>query len=168
MGMALFNLTDLCATLTRGQCLIGLDPGARTIGVALSDIGLRLAGPYGQLRRGKLMVNAADISAIARRERAGGLIVGLPLTLDGGFGPAAQAARDWARALSEATALPATMWDERLTTSTAHDLLIEQAGLGPARRAAVVDRMAAAQILQGALDSWQKSRDPAVKYVGRH
>jgi len=157
MGMALFNLTDLCAALTRGQCLLGLDPGVRTIGVALSDVELRLAGPYGQLRRGKLIANAAEIRAIARREAAGGLVVGLPLSLAGGFGPAAQAARDWARALSDAADLPVAMWDERLTTSSVHDMLIEQAGLRPARRAAMVDRMAAAQILQDALNYWQKS-----------
>jgi putative Holliday junction resolvase len=156
--MALFNLTDLCAALTRGQCLLGLDPGARTIGVALSDVELRLAGPYGQLRRGKLIANAAEIRAIARLEGARGVVVGLPLALDGSFGPAAQAARDWARDLSQAAGLPVAMWDERLTTSTVHDMLIEQAGFRPQQRAAVVDRLAAAQILQGALDSWQKSR----------
>jgi putative Holliday junction resolvase len=161
MRMALFNLTDLCDGLTRGQCLLGLDPGARTIGLALSDVRLRLAGPYGQLRRGKLAHNAAEVLAITQREGAGGLVVGLPLNLDGGFGPAAQAARDWARALSDATGLPATLWDERLTTSSVHDLLIEQAQLRPARRAAAVDRLAAAQILQAALDAWQKARNPA-------
>jgi putative Holliday junction resolvase len=159
MAMALFNLTELCAGLTRGQCLIGLDPGARTIGVALSDVRLRLAGPYGQLRRGKLTQNAAEVQAIAQREQAGGLVVGLPLSLDGRFGPAAQAARDWARALSDATGLPVTMWDERLTTSAVHDLLIEQGQMRPARRAEAVDRLAAAQILQSALDAWQKARD---------
>jgi putative Holliday junction resolvase len=161
MHMALFNLTELCAALARGQCLMGLDPGRRTIGVALSDVGLRLAGPYGQLRRGKLLHNAAEILAIAKREAAAGLVIGLPLTLQGEFGPAAQAARDWGRALSEATGLPAAMWDERLTTASVHDVLIEEAKLGWARRASMVDRLAAAQILQAALDAWQKSRNLA-------
>jgi len=151
--MALFNLTELLAALTRGQRLLGLDPGARMIGIALSDAELRLAGPYGQLRRGKLTQNAAEILAIARREGAGGLIVGLPLGLDGGFGPAAQAARDWARALSGATGLPTAMSDERYSSVEAHENLTERPDLGRARRAAMVDRLAAAVILQRALDA---------------
>jgi putative Holliday junction resolvase len=150
--MALINLTELLAGLAPGQRLMGIDPGARVIGVALSDVGLRLAGPYGQLRRGRLAQNAAQILAIARREEVGGLVVGLPLMMDGRFGPAAQAARDWARALSDATALPATMWDERLTTAAVHDRLSEPGGLRWQRRSAVVDQLAAAAILQAALD----------------
>ena len=94
--MALFNLRDLRAALARNQRLIGLDPGSRTIGVALSDVGLSLASPYGAIKRGKLRDNAAEIVAIARKEGAGGLVVGLPLSMDGSVGPAAQAARDWA------------------------------------------------------------------------
>ena len=101
--MALFNLRDLRAALARNQRLIGLDPGSRTIGVALSDVGLSLASPYGAIKRGKMRDNAAEIVAIARKEDAGGLVVGLPLSMDGSVGPAAQSARDWALALSEAT-----------------------------------------------------------------
>ncbi len=151
--MALFNMTDLRAALRDGERLIGIDLGSKVIGVALSDVGLALASPYGSIRRGKLAANAAELRALAVREGAGGLVVGLPLSMDGSFGPAAQAARDWARALSEATALPAAMWDERLTSSAVNDFLVEQAGLDHRRRAAVVDRMAAAAILQAALDA---------------
>ena len=86
---------------TRNQRLIGLDPGSRTIGVALSDVGLSLASPYGAIKRGKMRDNAAEIAAIARKEDAGGLVVGLPLSMDGSIGPAAQSASDWALALSE-------------------------------------------------------------------
>ena len=81
--MPLFNIRDLRAALARDQRLIGLDPGSRTIGVALSDVGLLLASPYGSVRRGKLRDNAAEIVAIARKEGAGGLVVGLPLSMDG-------------------------------------------------------------------------------------
>ncbi len=102
--MPLFNLTELRGLLKREQRLIGIDPGTKTIGLALSDVGLRIASPYGTLKRGKLRANTAEIAEIARKERAGGLVVGLPLSMDGSFGPAAQAAHDWALALSDATA----------------------------------------------------------------
>jgi len=121
--------------------------------VALSDVTVSLASPYGSIRRGKLRDNAAEIVAIARKEGAGGLVVGLPLSMDGSFGPAAQAARDWALALSEATGLPVALWDERLTTVAANRFLIEQADVSRRRRAQAVDRLAAALLLQSAIDS---------------
>lgn len=151
--MPLFNMTDLRARLAPGQRLIGLDPGSRTIGVALSDVSLLLASPYGAVKRGKLAANAAEILAIARREGAGGLVVGLPLSMDGSAGPAAQAARDWTHALTAATFLPAALFDERLSSSAVNRFLIEQADMSRRRRAEVVDRMAAAYMLQAALDA---------------
>ena len=151
--MQLFNLRTLREGLGRDQRLIGIDPGRRTIGLALSDVSLSLASPYGALKRGKLRENAAEIVAIARKEGAGGLVVGLPLSMDGSFGPAAQAARDWALALSEATALPTALWDERLSSAAANRFLIEDADLSRSKRAGAVDRMAAAWLLQGALDA---------------
>src|SRR5579863_1963127 len=151
--MPLFNLRELRAALARDQRLIGLDPGSRTIGVALSDVGLSLSSPYGAIRRGKLRDNAAEIVAIARKEGAGGLVVGLPLSMDGSAGPAAQAARDWALALSEAAGLPTALWDERLSSAAVNRLLTAEADLSRRRRAAAVDRMAAAWMLQAALDA---------------
>ena len=151
--MALFNLRDLRAALARNQRLIGLDPGSRTIGVALSDVGLTLATPYGAIRRGKLRDNAAEITAIARKEDAGGLVVGLPLSMDGSIGPAAQAARDWALVLSEATGLPTALWDERLSSAAVNRFLTNKADLSRHKRSAAVDRMAAAWMLQSALDA---------------
>ena len=151
--MALFNLRDLRATLGRDRRLIGLDPGSRIIGVALSDVGLSLASPYGAIRRGKLRDNAAEIVATARKEGAGGLVVGLPLSMDGSVGPAAQAARDWALALAEATGLPAALWDERLSSAAVNRFLVGEADLSRRKRAAAVDRMAAAWMLQAALDA---------------
>jgi putative holliday junction resolvase len=153
--MPLFNMTDLRGRLASGQRLLGLDPGARTIGVALSDVTLMLATPYGAVARGKLAANAAEIARIARREGAGGLVVGLPLSLDGSVGPAAQAARDWTHALSEATGLPAALWDERLSSSAVNRFLIDEADMTRKRRAAIVDKMAAAYMLQAALDASQ-------------
>jgi putative Holliday junction resolvase len=156
--MALFNLTDLRTALPRGQRLIGLDPGSKLIGVALSDVLLMLASPYGSLKRGKLKANAAEVAAIARKEGAAGLVVGLPLGMDGSFGPAAQAAKDWAMALGEAAGLPVALWDERLSSSAVNRAMIE-ADLTRAKRAAAVDAAAAAYTLQSALDA---TRQPAL------
>jgi len=151
--MSLLALPDLRAALARDQRLIGLDPGRRTIGVALSDVGLTLASPYGAIRRGRLRDNAAEILAIARKEGAGGLVVGLPLSMDGSLGPAAQSVRDWALALSEATELPTALQDERLSSAAVNRFLITEADLSRRKRADAVDRMAAAWILQAALDA---------------
>lgn len=151
--MAIINLKDLRAGLTRNERLIGLDPGTKTIGVALSDVTLMLATPYGSLKRGKLAASAAEIAAIARKEGAAGLVVGLPLSMDGTMGPAAQAAKDWARSLSEATGLPCALFDERLSSAAVNRMLISEADLTRAKRAEAVDRAAAAYMLQSALDA---------------
>ncbi|WP_270938155.1 Holliday junction resolvase RuvX [Falsiroseomonas oryzae] len=151
-------LPELRAALPRHARLIGLDPGARTIGIALSDVTLTLASPYGSLRRGKLAANAAEVAAIARKEGAGGLVVGLPLGLDGSFGPAAQAAKDFGRALAEAAGLPVAFWDERLSTAAVQRAMIE-ADLTRAKRAKAVDAAAAAYMLQAALDATRAPPD---------
>ncbi|MFT8243944.1 Holliday junction resolvase RuvX [Roseomonas sp. BN140053] len=151
--MPITPLPALRAALPRHARLIGLDPGRRTVGVALSDVSLMLASPYRALARGKLLANAAEIAAIAAKEGAAGLVVGLPLGLDGSFGPAAQAAKDWTSALSEATGLPAALWDERLSSSAVNRMLITEADLSRAKRAKAVDAAAAAYMLQSALDA---------------
>ena len=156
--MALFNMSELRGLLAPGQRLIGVDPGSKTIGLALSDVSLLIASPYGALRRGKLAQNAAELLALAGKEGAGGLVVGYPLSMDGSMGPAAQAARDWARALSEAIGLPAALWDERLSSSAVTRFLIEQADLSRRKRAKVLDGMAAAYTLQAALDGQAPGR----------
>lgn len=156
--MGLFNMTALRAAMPRGQRLLGLDPGARIIGVALSDVTLMLASPYAALKRGKLRDVAVEITAIARREGAGGLVVGHPLSMDGSAGPAAQAAHDWALALSEATGLPAALWDERLSSAAVNRAMIREADLSRKKRAAAVDAAAAAWMLQAALDASAPSR----------
>jgi putative Holliday junction resolvase len=150
---SLLSLPALRAALRPGQRLLGLDPGSKTIGVALSDVTLMLASPHATLKRAKLGVNAAEISRIARTQDAGGLVVGLPLGMDGSMGPAAQAAKDWARSLSEMTGLPTALWDERLSSAAVNRFLIQEADMTRARRAEVVDRAAAAYMLQAALDA---------------
>ena len=153
--MTLFNMPQLRATLPRDARLLGLDLGSRTIGLALSDVSLMLASPYATLKRGKLAAAAREIMRIAAMERVGGLVAGLPLSLDGSFGPAAQAARDWLRSLSEATTLPAALWDERLSSSAVNRMLIADQDMTRRRRAEIVDKLAAAYILQSALDASQ-------------
>lgn len=151
--MAVINFHDLCEALDPEERLLGLDPGARTIGVALSDVRLRVASPFGSIARGKLSGIAEQLGRVVAREGVGGLVIGLPLGPEGQMGRAAQAARDWAWAISDALGLPAALWDETLTTAEVHAVLIGEADLSRKRRAAVVDRMAAARILQSALDS---------------
>jgi putative Holliday junction resolvase len=151
--MPLLTLPELRALLTKDQRLIGIDLGSKTIGLALSDVRLTLASPFGSLRRGKLKTNAADILAIAQKEGAGGLVVGLPLSMDGTAGPQAQSARDWALALSEATGLAAAVFDERLSSVAANRFLIGEADVSRRKRAAAVDRLAASWMLQAALDA---------------
>ncbi len=151
--MALFNMPQLRAALPSGARLLGIDLGTRTIGLALSDVSLMLASPYGTLRRGRLGATAEEIGVIVAREGVGGMVGGLPLSLDGSFGPAAQAARDWMRSLSEAVGLPAALWDERLSSSAVNRMLIGDLDMTRQRRAEVVDKVAAAYILQAALDA---------------
>ncbi len=151
--MRLFNLAELFGRLAPTERLLGLDPGARRIGLALSDVSLLLASPYGSLPRRRMAENAAEIRSLKEREKVGGMVVGWPLTLAGEEGRAAQSARDWAAALAEATGLPAMLWDERLSTAAAIRMLIEEADLSRKRRAQVTDQVAAALILQGALDA---------------
>ncbi len=150
--MALFNVREMRAGLAPGQRLIGLDPGARVIGVALSDATCLLATPWGSVPRGKLVAVADALRRIGAAEGVGGLVVGWPLSMDGTMGPAAQAVRDWALALSDALGWPAALWDERLSSSAVNRFLIDELDATRRRRAAVVDSMAAAYILQAALD----------------
>lgn len=151
--MSLFNMTTLRARITPGQRLLGLDPGSRTIGVALTDVTLMLASPHGRIPRGKMAANAAEIARISKKLGVGGLVIGLPLSLDGTAGPAAQAARDWAHAISDATGLPAALYDERLSSAAVNRFLTDEADMTRKRRSEVVDQMAAAYMLQAALDA---------------
>ncbi len=131
--------------------LIGLDLGERTIGIAISD-GLRsTATPLETIRRRKFSGDAARLLEIAAGRDAGGIVLGLPRNMDGSEGPRCQSTRAFARNLSRLTDLPITFWDERLSTVAAERALLE-ADTSRRRRAEVIDHVAAAYILQGALD----------------
>ncbi len=139
------------AALPRGDRLLGFDLGTKTIGLAMSDVERSLATPLETLPRGKFTKDAERIRSHVERYRVGGFVVGLPVNMDGSEGPRAQATRAFMRNLARILPLPVAFWDERLSTAAVERALID-ADASRARRAEVVDRMAAAYILQGALD----------------
>lgn len=147
-------LLDLAARLPGSARLIGLDLGTKTIGLALSDLGRRIASPLETIRRRKFMLDAADLLAICAKYEVAAMVIGLPLNMDGSEGPRAQATRTFVRTLTPLTNLPIATWDERLSTTAVTRTLLE-ADASRARRAEVVDKMAASFILQGALDRMQ-------------
>jgi putative Holliday junction resolvase len=145
------DLENLKSVLPAGQRLLGLDLGEKTIGLAMSDISLTVASPLQTLARGKFSTDAAKIEAIMATQGVGGLVVGLPLNMDGTEGPSAQSARAFARNFSARSPRPIVLVDERLSTAAVTRTLLD-ADASRRRRAQVVDKMAAAYILQGALD----------------
>jgi putative Holliday junction resolvase len=147
----LLPIEDLPSALQPGARLLGLDVGTKTVGVALSDVTRTIATPYETLRRTKFTADAKRIAGIVEKEGVGGLVIGLPLNLDGSEGPRAQSTRAFARNLAAHVQIPMAFWDERLSTAAVERHLIE-ADASRKRRAEVIDRMAAAYILQGALD----------------
>jgi putative Holliday junction resolvase len=130
---------------------MGLDLGEKTIGIALSDTMLAIATPLETLRRGKFTADARTLTELMAKHGAGGLVIGLPRNMDGSEGPSAQSARAFARNFAAINPAPLAFWDERLSTAAVTRTLIE-ADSSRRRRAEVVDKMAAAFILQGALD----------------
>lgn len=147
----LIELDALAARLKRNERLMGIDLGTKTIGLALSDVERRLATPYETIRRKKFAEDAAALLDAAQRYDVAGLVIGLPLNMDGTEGPRVQSTRAFVRNLGNLSALPVTWWDERLSTAAVTRELIDR-DVSRAKRAAVIDKMAAAYILQGALD----------------
>lgn len=135
--------------------LMGIDLGTKTIGLGLSDVERRIATPLETIRRVKFTPDVARIKELAEKHEVGGLVIGLPLNMDGTEGPRAQATRAFARNLKPLLDLPVLFWDERLSTAFVTRSLIDQ-DASRARRAESVDRMAAAYILQGALDRFAR------------
>jgi putative holliday junction resolvase len=144
-------LEALAALLPAKARLIGVDLGTKTIGLALSDVERRIATPLVTLARTAFTKDAATLSAEIQKFDAFALIVGLPISMDGLEGPRAQATRAFARNFARLDATPITFWDERFSTAAVTRALIAN-DVSRARRAEVVDKMAAAYILQGALD----------------
>ena len=144
-------IEDLPPHLGRDARLLGLDVGTKTIGMALSDVTRSVATPFDTIRRSKFTADAKTIREVVEKNQVGALVIGFPLNLDGSEGPRAQSTRAFARNLTAHVTVPMVFWDERLSTAAVERHLIE-ADASRKRRAEVVDRMAAAYILQGALD----------------
>ena len=143
-----------------GRRLLGLDVGSKTIGLALSDVSWSVASPVRTLQRRRLAGDLEALRALARELEVGGFVIGLPVEMTGREGPRCQSVRQFARNLAAALPLPTAFWDERLSTAAVERLLIGEADLSRARRREVVDRAAAAWILQGALDAIKHARPP--------
>lgn len=147
------TIEGMAAALARGRRLMGLDLGTETIGVALSDAMLSIATPVTTIRRTRFRRDAEQLAALAAERQAGGLVYGLPVNMDGSEGPRCQSTRDFAREFAKRCPLPYAFWDERLSTAAVQRMLTDEMDLSRKRRAEVVDRAAAAYILQGALDA---------------
>jgi putative Holliday junction resolvase len=149
--------SELVTVLPRSQRLAALDLGEKTIGIAIGDPGHTVASPLTTIRRGKFTKDAAELLRILDERQVGGLVIGLPLNMDGSEGPSAQSARAFGRNFAARSPLPILFWDERLSTAAVTRTLID-ADASRKRRAEVVDKMAAAYILQGMLDRLRAMR----------
>jgi putative Holliday junction resolvase len=152
------SIEDLPPHLDRDARLLGLDVGTKTIGMALSDVTRSVATPFDTIRRTKFTADAKMIRDVVEKNQVGARVIGFPLNLDGSEGPRAQSTRAFARNLAAHVAVPMVFWDERLSTAAVERHLIE-ADASRKRRAEVIDRMAAAYILQGALDRLRNLAD---------
>ena len=151
------SLPALHALLPRRARLMGLDLGTKTIGLALSDVERRLASPLDTIRRTKFTRDAELLLAVVARYEIAALVLGLPLNMDGTEGPRAQSTRAFHRSMALLTNVPFVFWDERLSTAAVERDLVAL-DVTRSRRAAVIDQMAAAYILQGALDGLARTR----------
>lgn len=145
------DISEFASLLGAGGKLAGLDVGTKTIGIAICDAGWHFAGPLETIRRTKFTRDLANLTVIIEREHLVGLVVGLPLNMDGSDSPRTQSVRAFARNLSPLD-LPLLLWDERWSTQAVERAMIE-ADVSRARRAEKVDALAAAHILQGAIDA---------------
>lgn len=149
------KIETFAASIPSKGCLLGLDVGTKTIGLALSDRTRLLASPMKTLQKSKVMTNVAELLKVIQAEAVVGLVVGLPLNMNGTEGPRCDSVRDFAKNIDPHLNLPICFWDERLSTAAATDVMIE-ADLSRKKQKQVVDKLAASFILQPALD-WLKA-----------
>ena len=158
--MAICPLEELRANMRPGTRLLGLDLGSKTIGLALSDPTFMVASPIDTIRRTKFGKDAAELDRLIADRGVGGLVLGLPINMDGSEGPRCQSTRQFATNLIQrGMEQPIVFWDERLSTAAVERVLIDEADMSRRKRADVVDKMAAAYILQGALDRLRRIAD---------
>ena len=146
------SAAEIVSLLPPNTRLLGVDLGAKTIGLALSDRSRAIASPLETIRRTKFRADANRLNAIVESREVGGLVLGLPLNMNGSEGPRCQSTRDFARNIETIIDRPITFWDERLSTAAVERVLIKDADLSRKRRSELTDKMAAAFILQGFLD----------------
>jgi putative holliday junction resolvase len=146
------SASDFRAALPQGGALLGLDLGTQTIGTAFCDPGWMFASPGKTLKRGKFGADRVALAALVVERGIKGIVIGLPINMDGSEGPRCQSSRAYARNVSAALALPILLWDERWSTASAERGLIDQ-DMSRAKRATRIDSAAAAVILQAALDA---------------
>ena len=151
MALITSDTAEFAAALPDAGKLVGLDVGTKTIGIAICDAGWHFAGPTETIRRVKFTQDVETLRQIAEREHAVGLVIGLPLNMDGSDSPRTQSVRTFARNLAP-LGLPVLLWDERWSTQAVERAMIE-ADVSRAKRAEKVDALAAAHILQGAIDA---------------
>ncbi len=151
MPAAIVEIASLPSLLAKDARLFGLDLGDKTIGIALSDVRRAIATPLQTIERTKFRADAEKLLSLAKKHDVGALVIGMPLNMDGSEGPRAQSTRAFIRNLAPLTDMPIALWDERLSTAAVERTLLE-ADASRKRRAEVVDKMAAAYLLQGALD----------------
>jgi len=151
----IIDIAALDAALTGPDVLFGLDLGTKTIGVALSDLGRRMAAPLALINRRKFSLDVAELKRLADEHKPAAIIIGLPLNMDGSEGPRAQSTRSFVRNLLPLIEIPVVFWDERLSTVAVTRTLLE-ADTSRRKRGELVDKMAAAFILQGVLDRLER------------
>ena len=149
--MPIRNPADLQGSLAKGLRVMGLDVGEKTIGIAVSDTTHTVATPLETLKRGKFAADVERLRKLIAEHKVGALVVGLPINMNGSEGPRCQSVRAFAGNLLAKIDLPLAFWDERLSTSAVTRTMLD-ADLSRARRAELVDKLAAAYILQGFLD----------------
>ncbi|WP_120496462.1 Holliday junction resolvase RuvX [Kiloniella sp. EL199] len=157
------DIYDLPDLVDRNKRLLGLDPGTKTIGVAVSDRDFKVASPVKTIKRTKFKSDAQELKEICADKNIGGIVIGLPVNMDGSEGPRCQSVRTLADNLRTIAGfeIPIVFWDERMSTSAVERFLIGEADMTRKRRAEVVDKAAAAYILQGALDAIQRQSNTA-------
>lgn len=155
--MPLLDLPNFAAALPRAGALMGVDPGEKRIGLAVSDLTRLIASSLDTIARKKFSEDSEALFKLYDARQCAGLVIGLPLNMDGSSGPSAQAARAFARNLLAKRDAPLLLWDERLSTAAVTRTLIE-GDASRKRRGEVVDKMAAAYMLQGALDAMQERK----------
>ena len=156
--MAIVKLQSFKKILKPGQCILGLDHGLKTIGLSISDQLLIIASPLRTITRTKFSTDIFVLKKIIKKFDIGAVVIGLPINMNGTEGPRCQSVRQFVSNLLSVIEVPVSFWDERLSTAAINRVLISEADMSRKKRNKIIDKMAAAYILQGALDSLSQNK----------